>query len=507
MLMSGRLHTNLDSDGTVQPSLVNNNSQTTPPRLRFNFAKGHPNNAELPVNELQHLMALCAARPNETSTETTVAAAETSLRRALQYGQEDGNPELITQLRLFLDRQCAHDDYGRDDGTFYSAAQSSFFVTEGVSHGLDLLARAVTRPGDVVWTECPTYYLAAGIFRSHGLTIQTLPMKSAHSVGGLDVTALAHKLATLPPHCRPCLIYIIPAHQNPTGHCLSSSDRQQLADLAYQYQIVVVADEVYHLLDWNNDDHTCNSSSTVDSSFLHQRQRPARMVAWNPPPTNTVESADDVPPRLWGCVSVSSFTKIFAPGVRCGWIEAPPDIVSAVRQVGYIQSQGAVGPVMGAFLARGLSDGTMDKVLQRYRDTYQRRCNLLCRILAESSFNDDKDPESNLELVLHPTGGYFVWLRFPVAMGHVDGLLDYCIKTAGVSFMPGPCCDAGCDRAPPESGPGTAPLSLDQEGTPNLAHYGRLCFAKLSDAEIKEGATLLVECFQRYIASMNGSKS
>jgi 2-aminoadipate transaminase len=408
------------------------------PYVLYNFAKGHPNMNELPVNELQQIFG----RLQESE-------AIDSLRRALQYGNERGNPELIHELGAFLDRQCA-EDAGND--VDYSIATSSFFITEGVSHGIDLLTSAATQPGDLVLTERPTYYLVAGIFHSHGLIVDTMPMRPSYD--GIDLDKLEEELHS-GLRSTPRMIYIIPANQNPTGRSMSTSDRKRLADLAAKHEILVVADEVYHLLYWGDE------------------RRPARMVTWNPRYTTT--ECHDRNNKLSGCVSVSSFTKIFGPGVRCGWVEGESHIIQALKNIGYIQSQGGVGPVMGSILKTGLEDRTVDCVLTRLRAQYQHRCNLLCDILQS---------EPAIQLVYRPVGGYFVWLRFPERLGHVDDFLRFCLERC-VNFMPGPLCDACPEGA----------------SAAHLQSYARLCFAKMDAADVEEGAKVLLESYRSYMVS------
>jgi DNA-binding transcriptional MocR family regulator len=223
-----------------------------------------------------------------------------------------------------MDRHTQSDDLGSpptEDGISLSETSTTdLFITHGVSHGLDILCTAQTQPGDVVLIERPTYFLVNGIFSSHGLTIKSLPMKSS---GGVDIDRLEELLRSgemVPPR----MIYIIPTHQNPTARTMSIEDRWKLAVVAARYGILVAADEVYHLLDWRDE--------TSDGP------RPARMAVLGSKISTTTSS-----PRLGCCVTVSSFTKIFAPGVRCGWIEGPKEVIDSLVALGYIQSQVRIG--------------------------------------------------------------------------------------------------------------------------------------------------------------------
>ena len=446
----------------------------------YDFARGYPNTDELPAEELQQIL-------QNMNKDNTIDL----LRQALQYGQEQGNPEFIHELELFLERQCALDDIGAEGAASSSSSRKNeFFITEGVSHAIDLLTMVASSPGDVVLTEQPTYYLVADIFHNHGLTVEALPMRSSSSDARIrrtvNVEALQEQLQQRKQQQQqqPRLVYIIPSHQNPTGRTMSVKDRQKLAQLADQYQFLVIADEVYHLLDWHHGDGD---------------ERPARMVLWNNnhhnhdiTRTSTSSSSSTSKKKLLsGCVSVSSFSKIFGPGIRCGWIEAASDIVqSIVNNVGYIQSQGGVMPVMGAILQTALADHTIDRVLTQFVQNYQRRCNMLCDIL------ETKEPR--IRLLCRPTGGFFVWIEFPSvddSMGPVADFLTYCRAKANINFLLGSRCDACPPPPPPNNDDDNDDASSNSS---SLKSCARLCFAYLSDDELERGANLLVKMFQDY---------
>ena len=168
----------------------------------YDFAKGHPNAEELPAAELQAVLGrLSLSRNNDGADNDTDNLAV--LREALQYGRDEGSRDFLRQLSCFLERQC-RPDVGpwcgeEENGTTTASAATSFFVTEGVSHAVDLLAAVATQPGDLVLTERPTYYLVAGIFRSHGLRIGALPMKAEVAATATDRRRLKlRRMGTMP---------------------------------------------------------------------------------------------------------------------------------------------------------------------------------------------------------------------------------------------------------------------------------------------------------------------
>lgn len=125
---------------------------------------------------------------------------------------------------------------------------------------------------------------------------------------------------------------------------MTVEERRKLASFACRNDIYLVADEVYHLLDWVQ-------SESVDK----ETRRPAGIVHFNDICDNSTQDASihgnlrdtkSEERSITGCcISVSSFTKIWAPGIRLGWIDAPSYIIHQLKQYGYIDSQGGVAPL------------------------------------------------------------------------------------------------------------------------------------------------------------------
>ena len=361
--------------------------------IAYNFARGHPNASLLPVKEMQqilHHMSSCSTGSPEEDNDADMLSSSLPLKQSLNYLKTDqGNVDMIRLLSDFIDRHTANDDDGNDDRGCDSPGRPPrppppsaiphssmrYFMTHGVSHGIELLCKIYTKPNDIVLVECPTYFLATKIFLSHGLKVQPLPMKKIQGCGsdgggggtdtvgggGVDVEQLAKQLEEYPSSFLPRMIYIIRTHQNPTSRTMSTNDRIRLSQLALQYNILIVADEVYHLLDWRS--ATCDGASNDNDHRIRNERRPARMaVIGNYESSSTTIPHHDAQQQqghqsplrgrqgrnqrqnqqrevVGGCVSVNSFTKIFSPGVRCGWIEGPPTIVEKLMDVGYIISQ------------------------------------------------------------------------------------------------------------------------------------------------------------------------
>jgi 2-aminoadipate transaminase len=463
LLPHQRRHLAFLSDGVITKLPINTSTNHKHKMTTMiNFAKGHPNRQLLPVQEIQEILAYVSLTSNQDA-----------LTDSLNYPKRDtGTPRLLLELKAFLDRHTHDDDDSNRGGEYHRATSTTdealesphLFMTHGVSHGLDMLCVAQAKPGDVVLVERPTYFLAAGIFRTHGLEVQSLPM--IPQVGGIDLDRLECDLetGTIPP---PRMIYVIPTHHNPKGSTMSIDDRWRLALLARRYGILVVADEVYHLLDWRE--------------VARDGPRPARMAILDcllrhDDPQGGEGVPTSLGDRVGCCVSVSSFTKIFAPGVRCGWVEGPPHIIKSLENLGYIQSQGGCIPLVGELMYASLKSGIGDRVLATLNGAYQERSQMLCEILTSGE---------GIRLHRLPIGGYFVWVSFDGIADTTD-FLEFCLER-GIRFLPGVRCDV------------TTPCGALELGESNSCRrYARFCFADLDLDDIKEGAHRVVECYRDY---------
>mmetsp|Transcript_18589 Transcript_18589/g.27570 ORF Transcript_18589/g.27570 Transcript_18589/m.27570 type:complete len:502 (+) Transcript_18589:38-1543(+) len=452
--------------------------------ISYNFWRGHPNDDLLPTKEMQEILQKMASPTNQDR-----------LKDSLQYLSSDrGDPVLLKEISSFLLRRTLEDEVPQYEPGNWAITNDEWsvpeeldmFLTHGVSHGLDMLCTTQTTPGDIVLIERPSYFLAAGIFRSHGLKIQSLPMKldptgERHAVGGalmVDVEALERGLHDGSIGV-PRMIYIIPTNQNPTGNTMNIANRWKLCQLAREFGILVAADEVYHLLDWRDDSRPARFS--VLDHMLSKQYESSK--------TNSNFSVNKK--GQFGCsVSVSSFTKIFTPGVRCGWIEGPKEIIDSIVDLGYIQSQGGCAPFIGNLLRTALENGLQDEILDKLNESYKDRCKILCSIL---------ESEPGIRICYRPMGGYFMWVEFldlttaekkidnnVIEDSPVSTFAKFCLDH-GLKFMPGVKCDSVLDC-----------FEQSQQPKELCETSARLCFADMDAGDVADGAKLLVHLYRKY---------
>jgi len=272
--------------------------------------------------------------------------------RALQYGLEQGNGYFRLALAAFLTR--AYDTHVDPD---------LIFVTSGASYALDLICTLYTRPGDVIFVEEPSYFLALRIFEDHGLRVKSIPMDA----DGLRLDALDEMLAK----SRPKFLYTIPTFQNPSGRTLSEARREKLVERAKQTNFLVVADEVYHLLPYSQ----------------------------TPPKPFAVFSEE-----IEQVISINSFSKILAPGLRLGWIQAHETVIKRLAGSGLLDSGGGMNPFTSALVRGVIESGGLEKNIVSLRREYSSRLNALDAALRQHL------PTAEYHL---PQGGFFFWVRLP----------------------------------------------------------------------------------------------
>jgi DNA-binding transcriptional MocR family regulator len=333
--------------------------QTTQSEVSANLidlALGHPSPELLPLS----LIRGAARRLGGTD------------RPLLQYGYEQGDLGFRSRLARFLSG-----GYGTE------VSPEQLFVSGGVSQALDLICSLFTRPGDRVLVEEPSYYHALRIFADHGLRVEGLAVDRQ----GLLPEALREALGRI----RPSMLYTVPTYHNPTGTTLPQDRRERIVELCREHGVLLVADEVYHLL-----------------SFA------------GAPPSPMAARA-----RGGGLLSLGSFSKILAPGLRLGWIQGSPQLLRTLSTCGFLDSGGGLAPFTSAIVGRLLDSGAQEAHLRRLRAVYSSRARALAGSLRER-LGVETAP---------PAGGFFLWASLP-GVEDTAALLP-AARAAGVTFAPG----------------------------------------------------------------------
>lgn len=325
----------------------------------------------------------------------------------LQYSTSEGNPA----LREFIaDRYTAGG---------LPTTRDEILVTTGSQQALSLLAMSLLDPGDTVFVERPSYLAALQSFTLAGARIVSVPMAS----DGIDLDALR----VLAEAHRPKFLYTVPTFQNPTGMSLDVANRAGLTAVAAAYGFRIIEDEPYRELRYSGD----------------------------PLPYLASFSNDHV-------ITVGSFSKVLAPGLRLGWIRTRADIHATV----VVTKQAAdlhTSTVDQAAAAHYLTSGALEAALARTRGAYGERRDAMLEGLPQTL------PAGSTWST--PDGGMFVWAALP--SGHDSSSRLASAIAQSVAYVPG------------------APFYSERPDPTTM----RLSFTTYEPATIREGLSRLERSF------------
>jgi DNA-binding transcriptional MocR family regulator len=291
------------------------------------------------------------------------------------YGDVQGDPVLRTELAGYLRESKI------------STTSDEILVTNGTQQGIDLVARTFVGPGDIVFTEAPTYPAAIDVFRWRGATILPVPVDE-HGMRVDMLAALCEKY-------KPKLIYTMPTFQNPTGTVMSAQRRRQLLDIAYETQCLVLEDDPW--------------------SEIHFGKQP-------PPSLKSMDSLGHV-------IYLKGLSKILAPGCRVGVLAASGTVFHRLVAAKGNTDLGSPMLTQKAVLPLLHSDRMRNHV-KKLRIALQLRRDLMIDLL---SVHMPKDVNW-----LIPQGGVNLWLALPMQIDTED-FLGYA-RNYQITFLPGAAC-------------------------------------------------------------------
>jgi len=302
-----------------------------------NFGVGQPSKTLLPLSKIKKGML-------ELMQENDVSL--------LQYGDIPGYYEFRKDLGKYLTGK-----YDKE------VRPENLFITNGVTGGLSLICSLFTNKDTIVFVEEPTYFLAINIFRDFGLEVRPIPIEE----DGINVSYLERELKNVPTS-KNIMLYTIPTFHNPTSYTMSVEKRELIGTYSSRYNMLVVADEVYQLLYFDDADR---------------------------PPMPMHYFGDNI-------ISLGSFSKILAPSLRLGWIQTSESIMKKIVSCGQLDSSGGINPFVSAIVHRIINNDDLEKNILEVRRELKERCDTLC---------DSVRSESKQMVFLKPRGGYFLWIH------------------------------------------------------------------------------------------------
>ncbi len=246
-------------------------------------------------------------------------------------------------------------------------------ITTSSQQGIDVCARVFLNPGDVVLTTYPAYLGALQSFRAYRAAVHRLPLEDLSANGKAK------------------LIYIVPDFCNPSGVTMSLEERQALVEFARRENLLIVEDSPYRELRYSGE-----SIPTIYSLA----------------PERTLH--------------LGSFSKIFAPGFRLGWIIAEPELLEQIFVCK--QALDLCPPVFDQYLAAEfMGSGALDRNLERSISLYRDKRDYMVSLL-------EKYMPDGVSWT-HPDGGLFLWVTLPEGIDTV-AMYDSALAT-GVAYVAG----------------------------------------------------------------------
>lgn len=294
---------------------------------------------------------------------------------AMQYAPSDGLPRLREQIAGLMSA----------DGTPCGA--QDVLILQGSQQGLDLAARMLVDPGDVIVTEDPTFL---------GALIAFAPCQPRHAVvpvdgHGMQTDRLA---AVLEGNPRARMIYTVPDFQNPTGVTLSLDRRRQLIELANRHDLIVLEDTPY---------------------------RHIRFTGTTLPTLKSLDTEGRV-------IHLGSFSKVLVPALRVGWAVAAPDLLARLGLL-KVAADTQTSTLNMAAASLFLDRHDLMAHVASLRTAYARKKDAMLDAMRRHFPQEVR--------VTDPDGGLFTWATFPEGFDATAFMRDVALPQARVAYVPG----------------------------------------------------------------------
>ena len=288
----------------------------------------------------------------------------------LQYGKIDGYDDYRNCLAEYLSKQYN-----------FSVNKDELLVTNGITGALTMLISLFHGTKTKIVCEDPTYFLALNIFKDYGFN-EIIKIKTDNE--GICIEDLDKIKVNLD---ETYLMYLIPFNQNPSSATISESRIKKLVSfLDSNPNFIVFSDEVYNLLSFDGN---------VNMPLYKYHQN---------------------------IISMNSFSKIFAPALRLGWLSCSPTFMTKIKNSGQLDSSGCVNPISCAVMHELIVAGALQESINKWRSVLKTNFNVLYNLLV------DKLKDHILDISI-PSGGYFIWLKLKYNTEELSKIMEkYKIK-------------------------------------------------------------------------------
>jgi 2-aminoadipate transaminase len=315
--------------------------------------------------------------PSDSFAAQMTRIAHESSAEALQYGPTEGFEET---------KACILEVMGAEE---MAPDPDDLIVTTGGQQAIDLIAKTLVNPGDPVICEAPTYPGAVPTFCSYEADVHQVSTDDE----GMRIDELEELLSALAvAGRRPKFIYSVPSFQNPAGVTMSGERRRRLVELAREHEVLICEDNPYGLLRFEGE----------------------------PEPTlYSLDGGDYV-------IYLGTLSKILSPGIRIGWIVAPPPVLEKIG-LGKQAADLCTSTLTQYFVREYFAEGRWREYIGDLIEIYRDRRDAMLEAL-ERHFPQEAEWS-------RPEGGLFLWATLPDYIDTTD-LLAKALRE-NVAFVPG----------------------------------------------------------------------
>ncbi len=329
----------------------------------ISFSGGFPSPLSFPIDELKEIIA---------------EVMDTEAASALQYGATEGDVLLRTLL------------VNRYKASGVDMSIDNMIITTASQQALDLIAKVFINRGDSVILGLPSYLGGISAFNSYGAKMIGIPMDDEGEDPNIMEDKIKEQIAA---GNKPKFIYIIPDFQNPAGITMTEKRRLEIIALAHKYDILILEDSPYRELRYEGE---------------HQR---------------TMYELDGT----GHVILLGTFSKIFCPGFRIGWVVGHPDVLDKIvvaKQATDLCTPPFTQRIAARYIEKGLLDPKIADIVEMYRG---RRAGMLESLekYMPKSFSWTK-----------PDGGLFLMAKGPETLDTNKILMD-CVQNAKVAYVAG----------------------------------------------------------------------
>lgn len=354
------------------------------------------------------------AMPVELVKEYTTKVIDKYGCDVIQYGGHKGYAPLFPEIRKFLNK----------DG-LVARDSDDFIITYGSSEAIFAVGSAFIKPGDRVIVENPTYLNATNSFRYCGATIVPVEMEA----DGVNLASLEEAMKG-----GASFFYTIPNFGNPSSITMSLEKRKAVYDLALKYQVPILEDNPYGYLRFSGN-------------------------AYIPP----IKSFDEEGIVFY----MGTFSKIVAPGMRCGFLCANKELIPKFVVFKGVSSSGNINWSQ-YIVTEFLQNVDIEEHIKKISAIYENKAKVMYDKMKECF-------HPSVEFTM-PQGGMFIWAKFPDSVKATDFCLD-AAKNLRIAVVPG---------------------NDFFDGSPEDCHYFRLNFSKPTLDDIAYGIEKLGELTYKY---------